>query len=106
MIKFTDYEDERLHDIECNTKFLENEQLKDVEIVRKHGRVIDLDASYPENRKDVNELMSKCNYHQLFHNYFSSDINDGVHSVARNAKFYCDVSIFFPLMQFWSLTFH
>ena len=53
VIKFPTHEDTRLHAIECNTMFSGDEKLKAAALARKHGRLIELDASRPEYRKKM-----------------------------------------------------
>ena len=63
VIKFPTCEDARLHTIECKTNFSGNEQLKAAALARNHGRFTELDASHPEDRKKMKELIPKCHRH-------------------------------------------
>ena len=96
MIKISNYEDAKIHVIEYKSKFSGCEQLKAADFSRNHGRFIDLDASDYEDRMKMKETMPKYHRHQLVHNFSASKINDGMHSVACNAKFCHNVLIFFP----------
>ena len=95
VIKFTNYEDARMHVIEYKTKLSDDEKLKAASLERKCGRFMELDATYSKDRKIVKKLMSKHHFHQLFHNCSPSKINNGTHSLSSDTNFYPNVAIHF-----------
>ena len=63
---------------------------------RNYGRLIDIDASLPEDRKNIRELTPKRYRHRLVYNCASFEFNDGAHSAAINEQFYFNALTRFP----------